>query len=63
LILTDPLEVGGFVFVEISNAARIYARTLLARIIHVTPRPDKTLLVGVEFTSELSEEELRLLLA
>jgi hypothetical protein len=63
LILNEVLDVGSFVFVEVSNAARIYARTLLARIIHITPIVDKSLLVGVEFTSELTEEELRLLLA
>ena len=37
--------------------------TLLSRITHVTSRPDRTFLVGVEFTSELNPEELRLLLA
>src|SRR5258707_778389 len=50
LILNDALDVGGFVFVELSNAARIYTRTLLARIVHITSRSDSTILVGVEFT-------------
>lgn len=63
LLLDQPVEVGGFLFVELTNASRIFSRLLLTRVIHLTKHDTDAYLLGGEFVSELAAEELRLLLS
>jgi len=62
LLLDQPVEVGGFLFVELTNASGIFSRTLLTRVVHLTKHARDGYLLGGEFVTELAENELRLLL-
>jgi len=63
LWLEEPIEVGGFLFVELTNTTRIFSRLLLTRVVHLTLQSDGSYLLGGEFVSGLTEDELRLLLS
>jgi hypothetical protein len=55
LVLSRRLEPGALLAVSLSNAARNIARTMLVRVVHVTPEQG-VYLVGGEFTTPLTYE-------
>ena len=61
VFIDQAVDAGGFVYLEITSASGVFSRTLLTRIVHVSPWPDGGYLLGGEFLSKLSEDEVRLL--
>jgi hypothetical protein len=57
LLMSRPVEAGGMLAVTLSNSARNFTKTVLVRIVHVTPQVGAHL-VGGKFTSPLTYQEL-----
>jgi PilZ domain len=57
LVLSRRLEPGALMAVSLSNPARNFARTMLIRVVHVTPEHG-VFLVGGTFNTPLTYEEL-----
>ena len=60
LILARRLEPGALLAVSLSNAARNFARTVLVRVVHVTPEHG-VFLVGGTFNTPLTYDEFKTL--
>jgi hypothetical protein len=61
LVVSQQLAAGMMMAINIANPAKKFSKTMLARIVHVTPQPGGTALVGCTFVTPLSYEELCLL--
>jgi PilZ domain len=59
LLLSRQVEPGTLLAVGLANAAKGFARTVLVRVVHVTPQPGGSFLIGGTFSTPLTYEELR----
>lgn len=59
LIVSRKLEPGLLLAVSIANQTRSFSKTVLVRVMHVTPQAGGTFLVGGTFQTPLTYEELR----
>jgi|GEM_PF-4523290 len=57
--LADILERGLLLAVGLANQSKSFAKTVLVRVMHVTPQPGGTYLVGGTFETPLTYDELR----
>jgi hypothetical protein len=57
LIMSRPTEPDGMMAITLANAARNFSKTVLMRVVHVTPQVG-AYLVGGKFTSPLTYQEL-----
>jgi hypothetical protein len=57
LLMSRTLETGTMLAITLSNPARNFSKTVLVRIVHVTPQVG-IYLVGGKFTSPLTYQEL-----
>lgn len=55
-------EVGTLLTVELLNRAHTRSRTVLAWVVHLTPRQDGDWVIGCSLTQEMDENEVRELL-
>src|SRR5436190_22711320 len=62
LFLDNAIDAGGFVFLEITCASGVFSRTLLTRVVHVSPCPEGGYVLGGEFVSAVMDDEVRMLL-
>ena len=58
MIVNHKLEAGLLLAVTLANPSRSFAKTLLTRVMHVTPQPGGAYLVGCEFQTPLTYDEL-----
>lgn len=61
LILSRRVEPGALLAIGLANAAKGFSKTVLVRVVHVTPQPGSTFLVGGTFATPLTYDELRAL--
>lgn len=59
MILTEKVSAGLLLAVTLANPSRGFAKTMMVRVVHVTPQPGGTYLVGGTFETPLTYEELR----
>jgi hypothetical protein len=59
LIVSDRLAAGMLLAVGLANPTRSFAKTVMVRVVHVTPQAGGTFLVGGSFETPLTYEELR----
>lgn len=57
LIVTRKVESGALLALTLANAARGFSKTVLVRVMHVTPQPGG-FLVGGSFSAPLTYQEL-----
>jgi hypothetical protein len=62
VVLRQRFPAGTMLTIELQNSAGDVSRTLQTRVIHTTPHPDGGWVLGCEFVSPLSEEDLKVLL-
>jgi hypothetical protein len=58
LITSKRPEVGSLLAVKLVNSAKNFARAALVRVIHVTPQPGGTFLIGGDWDTPLTYDEL-----
>ena len=61
LTISQQVAPGMLMAINLKNPAKKFSKTMLARVIHVTPQPGGSFLVGCSFLTPLSYEELCLL--
>jgi hypothetical protein len=61
LVSGQALQVGLLLAVKVVNPNKKFARTMLVRVVHVTPQPGGSYLVGGQFETALTYEELCIL--
>jgi hypothetical protein len=61
LITSKKLEPGAMLAVTVTNAAKKFTKTGLVRVIHVTPQAGGTFLIGGDWSTPLTYEELCIL--
>jgi len=59
LLLSRKVEPGALLAVGLANTPKGFGRTVLVRVIHVTPQPGGSYLIGGNFNTPLTYEELR----
>jgi hypothetical protein len=63
LHMSERVEIGRFVLVELISASGLFSRLLLTRVARLSEHAEGGFVLGGEFISELPEPELRFLLA
>ncbi len=63
LVLDRRFERGTILVLDLQGPGGDLARTVLARVVHVTPQGEKGWLLGCAFTSELDDDDLRVFCA
>jgi len=58
LVVSRKLEAGLLLSVNLVNRSRSFTKTMLVRVVHVTPQPGGTFLIGGTFKTPLTYEEL-----
>lgn len=61
LTISQEVAPGMLMAINLVNPAKKFSKTMLARVVHVTPQPGGTFLMGGNFLTPLSYEELCLL--
>ena len=61
LIVRHKIEPGLLLAINVVNTDRSFSKTMLVRVMHVTPQPGDFYLVGGEFQTPLTYEELKIL--
>lgn len=61
LIVQHKLEPGLLLAINVVNTNRSFSRTMLVRVVHVTPKPGDFYFVGGKFQTPLTYEELKAL--
>ena len=61
LMISQPVAPGMLMAINLKNPAKKFSKTMLVRVIHVTPQPGGTFIMGGSFVTPLSYEELCLL--
>jgi hypothetical protein len=59
LIFRYPHDLKSLLSVDLADAAGNLVRTVLARVVHITPLPGDTWVIGCSFVTELEDEVLR----
>jgi len=62
LIVSDPIEAGTLLNVELESPSGKFARTMLVCVVHVSGQASGDFALGCNFIHELSEEDLQALL-
>ena len=58
LIVSQQMERGLLLAVSLANRSKSFAKTMLVRVMHCTPQPGGTYLVGGTFETPLTYDEL-----
>jgi hypothetical protein len=58
LILSQKVEPGSMLAVTVANAVKKFTKTGIVRVIHVTPQPGGTYVIGGDWATPLTYEEL-----
>src|SRR5262245_35629591 len=58
LLVSGRVERGDALAIVVANKAKSFQRTLLVQVVHVTPQPGGTFLIGGTFATPLTYEEL-----
>ena len=58
LITSEPLVEGLLLAINLVNPMKKFSKTVLARVVHVTPQSGATYLVGCSFLTPLSYEDV-----
>jgi hypothetical protein len=61
LVSSERMSVGLMLAVKLANPIKNFSKTGLARVVHVTPLPGDSYLVGCEWDSPLTYDELKIL--
>ena len=61
LTISQQVASGMLMAINLKNPAKKFSKTMLVRVIHVTPQPGGTFIMGGSFVTPLSYEELCLL--
>lgn len=59
LITAERVSVGLLLAVKLVNPVKNCSKTALARVVHVTPIPGNSYLIGCEWDTQLSYDELK----
>ena len=57
-VSTEKLHENLLMAIKLENAANKYAKTILARVVHVTPQAGGTYFIGTELDTPLTYDEL-----
>ena len=58
LIITEPVAPGMLLVIKLVNPAKKFSKAMLVRVVHVTPQPSGSQLVGGTLDTPLAYEEL-----
>ncbi len=59
LITSERLSIGLMLAVKLVNPIKNFSKTALTRVVHVTPIPNNSYLIGAEWDTALTYDELK----
>ena len=59
LVTGERLSIGLMLAVKLANHAMKFSKTALARVVHVTPMPGNSFLIGCEWDTPLTYDEFK----